>query len=126
MREGLAVPTRRTLASGILPSARSMAAALPASCLRLPPTPAPGYSQPLFVNAEGPIIQPHEDAQPVGGRAQPPVNFDCQSWHTTSVEHATSKSAGGEHVPPAGEFGELTPPAGGLGECTPPPAVFAS
>jgi hypothetical protein len=46
------------------------------------------------------------NAEPAGGRAQPPVNFDCQSWRTTSVEHATSKSAGGEHVPPAGGLSE--------------------
>ena len=48
------------------------------------------------------------NAQLTEGRAQPPVNFDCQSWRTTSVEHATSKSAGGEHVPPVGGLGELT------------------
>jgi hypothetical protein len=39
---GLPMPRRRTFASGILPFAHSMAAALSASCLRLPPTPALG------------------------------------------------------------------------------------
>jgi len=48
-------------------------------------------------------------AQPTGGRAQPPVNFDWQSWPTTSIEHESSKSAGGEHVPPVGGLGELRP-----------------
>ena len=37
---GLPMPRRRTFAQGILPFAHSMAAALSASCLRLPPTPA--------------------------------------------------------------------------------------
>ncbi len=35
-----------------------------------------------------------------GGRAQTPVHFDWQSWLTMPVEFASSKSAGGEHVPP--------------------------
>jgi len=55
-----------------------------------------------------------EDAEPAGGRAQPTVNFDCQSWLTTPMEHASSKSAGGEHVPPVGVLGELTPAFGML------------
>lgn len=42
-----------------------------------------------------------------GGRAQTPVHCDCQRRHTTPVEQATSKSAGGEHVPPTGELGWL-------------------
>ena len=48
-------------------------------------------------------------AEPVGGRAQPTVNFDCQSSRTMRAESETSKSAGGEHVPPAGGLGELIP-----------------
>ncbi len=47
--------------------------------------------------------------EPVGGRAQPTVNFDCQSWYTTPLELASSKSAGGEHVPPTGGFGSQAP-----------------
>jgi hypothetical protein len=39
---GLPMARRRTFATGILPFAPSMAAALSASCLRLPPTPSLG------------------------------------------------------------------------------------
>ena len=50
-RSGVPTPRRRTLAAVILPSARSMPAALSASCLRLPPTPALGAWEPPPGNA---------------------------------------------------------------------------
>ena len=46
VKTGLPTPSRRTFATGILPCAHSMPAALTASCLRLPPTPARGHGQP--------------------------------------------------------------------------------
>jgi len=42
-----------------------------------------------------------------GGRAQPPVIFDWKSWLTMQARHTSSKSAGGEHVPPPGGLGLL-------------------
>ena len=46
-RSGLPQPCRRTLATGILPFARSMLPALSASCLRWSATPTPRQGQPL-------------------------------------------------------------------------------
>ncbi len=48
--------------------------------------------------------QRKELASRAGGRAQPPVHFDWKSWLTMQGRYETSKSAGGEHVPPSGGF----------------------
>jgi hypothetical protein len=48
--------------------------------------------------------QRNESESRAGGRAQPPVYFDCQPWLTMPMEYEMSKSAGGEHAPPPGGF----------------------
>jgi len=40
--------------------------------------------------------------EPAGGRAQPAVNFDCTAGRAMRTGTESSKSAGGEHEPPAG------------------------
>jgi len=107
---GPPVPRRRTFAAAI-PGLRSLhAGRAPASCLRLPPRPAPGARATPhgWCAAEGNTTIAASSAQttePVGGRAQTPVHRDWTSRRTTPMEVASSRSAGGEPVPPIGGTG---------------------